>query len=177
MKPDYSARKRGQPTMPTAERLYSKVVKTNSGCWEWQGATKNGYGHTIVGSRKDGSRRTISTHRLSYMISNGAIPDGYEVCHKCDNRRCVNPHHLFLGTRQDNVDDRERKGRNNPPKGEANGRTKLATADVLQIREKRMRGVSFGKLAVEYGVCKKTIQDAVSGKNWAHLPQPPKEDL
>ena len=127
-----------------------------------------------VGSRTDGTRRTMSAHRLSYELHFGEIPDGMEVCHKCDNRRCVNPYHLFLGTRQDNINDRERKGRNNPPKGEANPKAKLTEADVLEIREKRLQGVSFGKLATEYGVCKKTVQSAVSGKTWAHLPEPPK---
>jgi hypothetical protein len=128
----------------------------------------------IVGSRKDGTRKSVSAHRLSYELTYGEIPDSMEVCHKCDNPCCVNPSHLFLGTRQDNIDDRERKGRNNPPKGPANAKTKLTAEKVLEIREKRSQGVSFEKLAKEYGVCKKTIQDAVSGKNWAYLPEPPK---
>ena len=128
----------------------------------------------IVGSRTNGTRRSVSAHRVSYELYHGEIPAGMEVCHTCDNPCCVNPEHLFAGTRQDNIDDRERKGRNNPPKGEKYAKAKLTEADVLTIREKRLQGVSFGKLAKEYGVCKKTIQDAVSGKHWSYLPQPPK---
>ena len=116
----------------------------------------------MIGSRKDGTRKSVSTHRLSYELHYGEIPQGMEICHKCDNPCCINPDHLFAGTRQDNIDDRERKGRNNPPKGEKHAKAKLTELDVLTIREKRLQGVSFGKLAKEYGVCKKTIQDAVN---------------
>ena len=146
----------------------------SSGCWEWFGSKRNGYGRMIIGSRTDGTRKSVSAHRISYELTYGEIPIGMEVCHKCDNPPCVNPSHLFLGTRQDNIDDRERKGRNNPPKGEKHAKAKLTELDVLTIRKKRLQGVSFGKLAKEYGVCKKTIQDAVSGKHCACLPQPPK---
>ena len=177
MTPDYKARKKGLPIMPTKERLLEHIVVNNvTGCWEWVGCKRRGYGHTIIGSRKDGTRKTIAAHRLSYLIFHGEIPAGMEICHKCDNPSCINPDHLFAGTRQDNIDDRERKGRNNPPKGEKHAKAKLTEADVLTIRTKRLQGVSFGKLAKEYGVCKKTIQDAVSGKNWSYLPEPPKED-
>ena len=157
------------------QRLIShmKINKT-TGCWEWQGSKRNGYGRMIIGSRTDGTRKTVSTHRLSYELHYGEIPQGMEICHKCDNPCCINPDHLFAGTRQDNVDDRERKGRNNPPKGEKHPKAKLTELDVLTIKEKRLQGVSFGKLAKEYGVCKKTIQDAVSGKTWSYLPNPPK---
>lgn len=163
------------------EKVIQRMVQhtqydETSGCWEWIGSKRNGYGRMIVGSRSDGTRKSASAHRVSYELEYGEIPDGLEVCHKCDNPCCINPAHLFLGTRQDNIDDRERKHRNNPPKGAANAKTKLTEEKVMQIRKKRLHGVSFGKLAKEYGVCKKTIQDAVIGKNWAYLPQPPKEE-
>lgn len=161
------------------EKVLERLMKhtqydETSGCWEWIGSKRNGYGRMIIGSRTDGTRKSVSAHRVSYELEFGEIPAGLEVCHKCDNRCCVNPNHLFLGTHQDNMDDRERKGRNNPPKGETNGRAKLTVADVLEIRNKRKQGVSFGKLSKEYGVCKRTIQDAVSGKNWANILEPPK---
>lgn len=158
------------------KRIILRSSISSNGCWEWDGSTRSGYGRITVGSRTDGTRRTMSAHRLSYELHFGDIPDGMEVCHKCDNRRCVNPYHLFLGTRQDNIDDRERKRRNNPPKGEKHPKAKLTEADVLAIREKRSAGVSYGKLAKEYGVCKKTVMDVASGKHWSYLPWPPKEE-
>lgn len=160
-------------------RLMSHVVVNDvSGCWEWQGSRRSGYGRMIVGSRTDRTRRSESAHRVSYKLHYGEIPNGMEVCHRCDNPCCVNPDHLFLGTRQDNIDDRESKGRNRPPIGEKNGRAKLTKTDVLEIIERRAQGVSFQKLANEYGVCKKTVQDAVNGKHWKCarlLPEPPTE--
>lgn len=159
------------------DRLLSHVkIDNKTGCWEWQGSKRGGYGRLIVGSRKDGTRRSDSAHRISYQLYNGEIPDMMEVCHKCDNRCCINPSHLFLGTHQENINDREKKGRNNPPRGIKNAKTKLSESDVIQIRTAHLAGKSFGKLAEEYGVCKKTIQNAVSGKNWAYVsfPEPPK---
>lgn len=122
------------------QRLIShmKINKT-TGCWEWQGSKRNGYGRMIIGSRTDGTRKTVSTHRLSYELHYGEIPQGMEICHKCDNPCCINPDHLFAGTRQDNVDDRERKGRNNPPKGEKHAKAKLTELDVLTIRKRDCR--------------------------------------
>lgn len=178
--PDYSARKRGMATMPFGIRLRINSKKNpKTGCWEWCGSKRNGYGRLIVGSRTNGTRKSVSAHRASYEHFVGKIPVGMEVCHKCDNPCCINPNHLFLGTRQENIDDRESKGRNNPPKGEKNGRAKLSEIDVLEMRAKRKTGMSFQKIADEYGVHKKTVMDAVSGKNWASvsLPEPPKEDV
>ena len=181
MIPDYSARKLGFPTMPVSERIkMNVVVRPWTGCWEWKGRKERGYGRTIIGSRKDGTRKTIAAHRLSYETFVGPIPDGMEVCHKCDNPCCVNPDHLFVGTRQDNIDDRESKHRNNPPKGSSNGRAKLSEADVLSARlERAQKNISFQKLADKYGVSKKTIQNAIKGRTWrfvAYMPEPPKED-
>lgn len=149
-------------------------INVTSGCWEWTGSKRGEYGRMIIGSRTDGTRRSASAHRVSYELAYGKIPDGMEICHKCDNPCCVNPLHLFAGTRQDNIDDRERKGRNNPPKGEGHPQAKLTELDVIAMRMERQSGVSFGKLAKKYGVCKKTVQNAVCGNNWAYLPTPPK---
>lgn len=181
MKPDYSARKFGLPTMPTENRLLKNVtVNPVSGCWEWRGYKRCGYGRTIIGSRKDGTRKTITAHRLSYLIWKGEIPEGFEVCHKCDNPCCINPDHLFLGTRQDNVDDRERKGRNIVFTGEENARSKLTKKIVKDARwERAYRGTSFQALADRYGVSKKTMQNAIKGVTWkcvSYMPEPPAEE-
>ena len=179
--PDYSARKQGKPIMEVKDRLMLHVIIINptSGCWEWQGSKHNGYGHTIIGSRTDGTRKAISTHRLSYMVFKGEIPDGYEVCHKCDNPCCINPEHLFVGTRQDNIDDRERKHRNVVKIGEEQPLSKLTKKIVKDIRwERAYKKTPFREIARRYGVNKKTIQNAVSGKTWKcvdYYPEPPKE--
>lgn len=159
------------------ERLLSHIkINTETNCWEWQGSKRNGYGRMIVGSRTDNTRKSKSAHRVSFEIYHGEIPDGMDVCHKCDNPCCVNPTHLFVGTRQDNMNDRESKGRNKIQYGSKNGRSKLKEHQVVEIRLKRNSGMSFGKLSKEYGVCKKTVMRAVSGQNWAMVdfPEAPK---
>ena len=154
-------------------------VNPVTGCWEWVGTKRNGYGRTTTGSRTDGTRKSISAHRLSYLLFKGDIPPGHEICHKCDNPCCINPDHLFAGTRQDNVNDREQKGRNVVPRGEVNGRAKLTDNDVSAARaERATNGTSFQLLANKYNVGKKTIMSAVKGTSWKHLPlpEPPKEE-
>ena len=181
MKPDYKARKRGEPTMLLRDRLYGKTrVNPYTDCWEWQGYKRNGYGRITTGSRTDGTRRTSSAHRVSYELEHGEIPEGMEVCHKCDNPSCINPKHLFLGTRQDNVNDREAKGRNIVQSGEAHSRAKLTQKEVKEARQKRASyNIPYAKLADKYGVCKKTMMNAIKGKNWKcvkYFPETPKEE-
>lgn len=90
----------------TMESLFNKTRKTKKGCWNFLGAiSKHGYGK--VGFKG----KVWQAHRLSYHFVNNGIPDGMMVCHKCDNRKCINPSHLFIGTAKDNAEDRDKKGR------------------------------------------------------------------
>jgi hypothetical protein len=94
------------PKSDVQERLWGRIKKLESGCWEWLGA-KDELGYGII--KVDG--KTMATHRLSYALTNGFIPNGLLVLHKCDNPSCCNPDHLFVGTQLDNVWDSINKGR------------------------------------------------------------------
>lgn len=97
------------------QRFNAKVQKSD-GCWTWSGAVKckeRPYGQFSVGKRK------VKAHRAAWMLANGPIPSALHVLHRCDNPRCVNPSHLFLGTHQDNMADMNEKGRRTAQSGEA----------------------------------------------------------
>ena len=129
-----------------ADRFFAKVTKGPS-CWEWTGSDSGtGYGKIRVGCTMK------RAHRVSYEIHCGEVPEGFLVCHSCDNRRCVNPEHLFLGTQADNIADMFAKGRKI---------TKLSQSDALAIRS--AVGVSQRHLAERYGVTQQHISNIRAG--------------
>lgn len=141
------------------------AVAASDECWEWNGCrSKQGYG--LVNVAYSG----ISAHRLSWTIHFGPIPDGIWVLHRCDNPPCCNPAHLFLGTCQDNVDDKIAKGRQKSVDGELNPRSKLANTDILTIRRLRAQGESLKALAEQFNVSMTTISRAALRKAWRHVP-------
>lgn len=149
----------------TPEQRFWRFVQKTDGCWLWTGAQFNerGYGAFQVAHKK-----TVRAHRYAYQISNGSIPHGMFVCHSCDNPRCVNPAHLWLGTAQDNVTDKVLKGRS--PLGEATGVAKLTPTMVIAIRSSAA-GTPRKTLAARFGVTVHTISAVKRNLVWKHIPQ------
>jgi hypothetical protein len=142
---------------------FMRKVEVTPECWEWRaGRTSCGYGVTSWDR----------AHRISYRMFNGDIPAGMYVLHKCDNRNCVNPDHLFLGSHADNMADMAEKGRGRScPKerharGSRVGVSKLKEEDIPVIR-KRAQSESKAALAREYGVDASTVSNIVHRKIWA----------
>ena len=148
------------------EKFYSKVNITDTHCWEWTGARKiNGYGKFIFLGKE------YLTHRYSFYCATGVDPKDLFVCHHCDNRICINPTHLFLGTAKDNYDDMISKGRHKgvyaTKPGESNGRAKLTWKGVRSIRLKYIpfkNGVA--RLSKAYGVSTTAIYNIIKRKTW-----------
>jgi predicted DNA-binding protein (UPF0251 family) len=143
-------------------RFWSRVDREGpGGCWIWKACTAKGYGRLRVGSRN------VTTHRFSYALHVGPIPEGMCVCHRCDNPLCVNPGHLFLGTNQENTADRVAKRRSSraphPVFGERHASAKLTPDDVRKIRATVSSGLSQRKAAAALGLKRSAVKYALDG--------------
>ncbi len=141
------------------------AVDAETRCWNWiASCTRHGYGQ-FNGRALLGRKTQIPAHRAAWMLHKGFVSSDVLVCHRCDNRKCVNPDHLFLGTHKDNIADRDRKGRRN-----VGAAAVLTEFDVRQLRKQHAAGgVSYNKLAARYGVTHRTVILAVTGRTWAHV--------
>jgi hypothetical protein len=141
-------------------------VKDENGCMNWTGAeagstkNKNKYGNFTLYDMDTRKQKWIKAHRFSYEYFIGKVPDGYSVCHRCDNTLCVNPEHLFVGTTQDNLRDMWQKERAK--------HNKLTNQQVLEIYFNR-KGQPASALAKEFGVTPTTIYNIKTQKAWAWL--------
>ena len=153
------------PWRSVPDRFWAKVLR-GPGCWEWTGnRSYQNYGRLLI----VGTMRKAFAHRVSWEIHHGPIPDGMFVCHRCDNPPCVRPDHLFLGTHQDNMDDRTAKGRHvavSMP-GETNPSAKLSLEQVREIRRTatRRRGEQMA-MARAYGVSGVLIGKVIRQEIW-----------
>lgn len=151
---------------PLAEKLrYWSRPDEECGCVLWTGAVFAGTGYAQL-FWKGRPRRA---NRLAWVCARGPVPNNLHVLHKCDNRRCVNLDHLFLGTHQDNMDDRQAKGRTKPPPkryGEDNPGAKLTSEIVVAIRAAQGAQTS---IAARFGISQSTVSEIRSGKRWPRL--------
>lgn len=139
-------------SIPVIDRVMHSVIKTPEGCWIYNGYVgKDGYCKIHVGRR--GSKKA-RVHRVVYEHYFGPIPEGLLVCHTCDNTRCCNPSHLFLGTDKDNMVDKQMKGRQAFTRGESSGLCKITSQQVLAIRKD---GRPIKEIAHDYHCSKSTV--------------------
>jgi hypothetical protein len=149
--------------IPMETFFWPKVNKdAANGCWEWTASRKEkGYGQFLY------KRKMHRAHRLAWIMLNGD-PGALEVAHKCDNRICVNPAHLFLATHQENMADCKSKGR----QARAT-RAKLTVAQVRAIRSeyraKNKRRTNSQALAAKYGIGVGAISAIMRGETWSHI--------
>ncbi len=145
--------------MELSKRFWDKINSGNTDdCWEWMGALfTNGYGHIGV------NYRDCLAHRIAYELTYGQIPNGKLVLHTCDNRKCCNPSHLFLGTHQDNTSDMIKKQRKI-------NISKLNAKEVVIIRELYASGNYFQKdIAKIFGVSQSNISFICRGISWKQV--------
>lgn len=160
-------------------RFWSHVDKSGD-CWIWTYTQSRGYGYTYVYA----VRRAIQSHRVSWIIAYGQIPEGMFVCHKCDNPSCVNPSHLFIGAAANNSRDMVKKGRSargfrhgaytHPEKrphkyGTENGQSKLTDYQVRSIRYLASCRIPQRLIGSLFGINQQTVSKIVARIRWAHL--------
>lgn len=153
--------------MRTEAEFWSNVqIADEDSCWLWTRALSDaGYGKVWWDDE------VRYTHRVAYELERGEITAGLCVCHSCDTPRCVNPAHLWLGTKGDNNADANAKGRSSggSSPGEMNPVARLTASIVRVIRKRVAAGEQHTAIARELGVCKQTIGNVVSGKTWSHV--------
>lgn len=144
------------------EQFWSRASRVGE-CWIWQGSlTTNGYGRLLV------KGRWLGTHKIAFLLSHGSVPDGLEVCHTCDNRACIRPDHLFLGTHRENMQDMKTKGRSTY--GTKHFNAQLTEDDIRQIRALYVPWkVTCRQLGEMFGTSYKNISRIVRREAWAHV--------
>ena len=152
-------------TEKQVQAFWAKVDKDGpDGCWVWT-AAMSGYGRFRAGGR------SLVAHRVSFGLVHGDPPTHLDVCHSCDNIYCVNPDHLFLGTRKVNMLDCTKKDRHNAAQGVAAGKSKLVPEQVYEIRRRYDAGEGSFKIAKDFGITGQSVGAIGLRRSWKHLPE------
>lgn len=158
------------------KRFWDRVDQTDGlgpkgDCWHFIGASR-GVGY---GAFKVKAGLVIDAHRLAWMLYNRieGVPSGHDICHRCDNRQCVKPDHLFVGTRSENMIDAREKGRLNHRHGRQIPTATLTDEMVSDGRRRFTAGETYKAIAESYGVDCETLRKALRGEAWKHVTDPP----
>ena len=157
----------GRKPTGSMERFAEKCKPVESGCVEWTGGTTGGYGAFSVGPRRGG--RMHLAHRWLFEQAYGKQPASIDVCHSCDNRKCVNIAHLFAGTRKQNMEDAVRKGRTSHVarvKGEKHPNRRLSAAQAKEVRALRLAGCSLRFVSGIYGISVQQVCRIALNQSW-----------
>lgn len=142
-----------------AKKIFDSHYEKKEGCWIWKGVIgTRGYGK--IGSKD-------LAHRRAYEYAFGNIPKDKLICHKCDNKLCVNPDHFFLGSIAENMKDKVNKNRQ--AKGSKISSSKLTEENVLEIRRMRIDGKEYQEIADKFGVVWDTIKIICKNRQWKHV--------
>lgn len=152
------------------KRFWDRVaVRKKNECWVWTTTLCKANNCGILNiSPRHGLNVRMKAHRISYFLTHGSLPHELEVCHTCDNPPCCNPHHLFLGTQNDNMQDCQQKGRTS--RGDKHHWHKLTEKQVVEIRKIHATGmISISQLARNYHMSFYAIWAAIIRKTWKHV--------
>lgn len=154
------------------ERLAERyTIDSTTGCWEWTGhIDQHGYGRIDSTDQCNGKSRSYAmAHRISYELHVGGIPEGQFACHRCDNRKCISPAHIFLGTHADNQFDKVAKRRHTRAEQVETAKLTMAMATSIRIMFARGSHV-ISQLAAIYGLDEKSIWSLLKGQSWQDSP-------
>lgn len=142
-----------------AEKRFHTLYDVGEDCWNWTGSLNSGgYGKWKCGAAS----------RQAWKYAYGEIPAGMQVCHKCDNRKCVRPSHLFLGTIRDNQLDKVSKNRH--ARGSSIGNSVMTEKHVLEIRKMRISGSTYKEISQKYGYSWDLVRKVCKNEGWQHVP-------
>lgn len=153
---------------PRATERFQQCIQRTEGCWKWLGYCDRRYGYGQFSFRG----KHFRAHRVMYELTYGPISPKQVICHRCDNRGCVNPDHLFAGTQADNIADMCAKGRNRngPLQGSKNGHSKLTEAQIVELRQLKAAGWSGERLGGRFGISGRHARDIAAGNYWRAVP-------